>query len=141
MGYDKQLFNSTHKKLLNWCLDNCVVFEGDSPTPTNWDYSQNNWMVDEKGVLTGIIDFENTLWGLPFDSFGVILERYTYDKPLLRASFMDGYGLPENHETDVKMKILSAKIAFADVNAGYAQNNSRFFECGNRTLSRLIESV
>ena len=111
------------------------------PVPTNWGYSPNNWMVDENGVFTGIIDFENMLWRLPYDSFGVITERYTFDKPLLEEALFDGYGLPKDEVTGIKMKILSAKLCFADIYSGYISNNPRFLNCGRRMLLRLMENV
>ena len=136
-GFEKRLFDVSHKRLLEWCLETCEVFYGDTPSPTNWDFSPNNWMADENGIFTGMIDFENMLWGLPLDSFGVVLERYTYDKPALRNALLEGYGLPNDEITSVKMKILAVKMAFADVLNGYLENNARFSECGNKVLADL----
>ena len=140
-GYDKQLIDASHQRLVAWCLDNCEIFNDGVPTPTNWDFSPNNWMVDKNGVLTGLIDFENMLWGLPLDSFGVVLERYTYDKPALRNALLEGYGLPNDEITSVRMKILAVKMAFADVLNGYLENNARFSECGRRMLSELTKNI
>ena len=139
-GFDKQLFDASHERLLSWCLDNCEVFRGDKPTPTNWDFSPNNWMVDAEGRLTGLIDFENMMWGLPLDSFGVVLERYAYEKFALRNALFEGYGLPNNETTAIKMKILAVKMAFADVLLGHSENNSRFYECGSRALADLVKN-
>lgn len=66
--------------------------------PTNWDFSQNNWMVDENGMFTGFIDFENMLWGIDVDSFGVVIERYTQDRLRLRKALFEGYGLDDSLE-------------------------------------------
>ena len=135
--YDNRLTEYSHNRLLEWCLGNCDVFADDAPTPTNWDFSPNNWMVDKNGIFTGIIDFENMLWGLPLDSFGVVLERYAYNKPELAAALFEGYGLPSDEETAIKMKILAVKMAFADVLNGHLETNSRFSECGIRALADL----
>ncbi len=139
-GYDRGLFDSSHKVLVDWCLNNCTVFADDYPCPTNWDFSQNNWMVDEKGKFTGFIDFENMFWGLPLDSFGVVISRYTYDKPHLLEALFNGYGLDNDDETKLKMKILSIKMALADVLLGNSTNNSRFYECGKRLLKDLMDN-
>jgi len=141
LGSGKELFNDAHERLLTWCLDNCEVFRGDAPMPTNWDYSPNNWLVDDGGRFTGVIDFENMLWGLPLDSFGVVVERYTFDKPRLQAAFFEGYSLPSDAETEIKMRILRAKVAFADVYTGFVENNARFSELGNRMLSELTQDI
>jgi len=96
-------------------------------------------MVDDNGDFTGFIDFEKALWGLLYDSFGVIIERYTFDKPTLKESFLSGYGLPNDDITKVKIKILSVKMALGDICSGISYNHPRFLECGNRMLSHLIE--
>jgi hypothetical protein len=140
LGYDNGLFTNSHKPLVEWCLNNCIIFDDEIPTLTNWDFSQNNWMVDDREEFTGFIDFENTLWGLSLDSFGVITERYTFDKPILREAFFEGYGLPKDAVTKEKMRILSVKMALADIYNGYSQNHPRFLECGKRMLSHLIRN-
>lgn len=137
LGYDEKLFTCSHKPLVKWCLSNCTLFGDEVPTYTNWDFSQNNWMVNDYGELTGFIDFEKTLWGLPLDSFGVITERYTFDKPILREAFFEGYDLPNDIVTKEKIKILNVKMALSDIYNGFSHNHPRFLECGNRMLSYL----
>jgi len=92
-GYDKGFLNNSDKELVEWCINNSDVFTNSKPVPTNWDFSQNNWMVDDNGEFTGFIDFENMLWGIDVDSFGVVIERYTQNRPILRQALFDGYGL------------------------------------------------
>lgn len=138
-GYDKGLFNNAHKELLNWCISNSPVFAGDAPSPVNWDYSQNNWMVDETGRFTGFIDFESMLWGLPLDSFGVVIERYTFGKPYLRDALFQGYGLDNGEASKVKLRILSVKMALSDICNGYTNHHLRFFECGTRLMKHMLD--
>lgn len=137
-GRDLGLFGAEHAALVRRCLGNAGVFRGDLPTYTNWDFSQNNWMVDDRGEFAGFIDFEHTRWGLPLDSFGVILERYTADRPALRAAFFEGYGLNGDEETREKLFFLSVKMAMADVVGGFSHGHSRFLACGRRMLERLV---
>lgn len=139
-GYDKHLFDSSHEALFDFCLKNSTAFVEDYPCPTNWDFSQNNWMIDENGEFTGFIDFENMLWGLPLDSFGVIIERYTFDKPYLKEAFFKGYGLNNDELTKIKIEILSIKMAMADIYNGYTNNHPRFFECGQRLLNSIMKN-
>ncbi|MFC3925078.1 aminoglycoside phosphotransferase family protein [Clostridium punense] len=137
LGVDKFIFDEGDKNLIEWCLKKCDVFKNCTPVPTNWDFSQNNWMVDRNGVFTGLIDFENMLWGIDVDSFGVIIERYTYDKPCLREAFYQGYGLENNSEKQLQIFIISVKMAIADICHGILNNNERFFMCGRRLLNDL----
>jgi hypothetical protein len=139
-GFDKQLFDNSDMQLVEWCIKKCDIFKDCIPVPTNWDYSQNNWMVDETGIFTGLIDFENMLWGIDVDSFGVIIERYTYDKPYLKESFFQGYGLENNSERRLQVFIISVKMALADIYNGVTNNHERFFQCGRRLLNDLKES-
>lgn len=136
-GYDKGLFGALHKALVDWCMNNSTVFAEDRPVPTNWDFSQNNWMVDENGRFTGFIDFESMLWGLPLDSFGVVVERYTYGKPDLKEALFQGYGLGNNEMTKLKLMILSVKMSLSDMHNGYFHHHPRFYECGKRLFEHI----
>lgn len=137
-GYDQGLFSDNDKELLDWCLKNSHVFSGCKPVPTHWDYSQNNWMIDETGNFTGIIDFENTLWGIDYDSFGVTVERYALDEPELLKALFAGYGMEQTEQNRVKLQICLAKMAFADVTYGHATNYDRAYACGKKLLGKLI---
>jgi len=133
-AHDYKIIDALCEPLIKWSLENCIIFKDDYPTPTNWDLSQNNWMVDNGGKLTGFIDFENMLWGLPLDSFAVIQERYTFDKPYLEASFCEGYGLERDEITMQKQKVLSVNSSLASAVYGHTGNNPYFFDCGIRRL-------
>jgi hypothetical protein len=138
-GFDKHLFNNSDRQLVEWCIKKCDIFKECMPVPTNWDFSQNNWMVDENGIFTGLIDFENMLWGIDVDSFGVIIERYTYDKPCLKEAFLEGYGLENSSERQLQVLIISVKMAIADIYNGVTNNHERFLVCGRMLLNDLKE--
>jgi hypothetical protein len=136
---DNEILDYSYKSLIEWCLDNCNIFRDDYPAPTNWDLSQNNWMVDDNGIFTGFIDFENMLWSLPLDSFAVMQERYTFDKPHLLDSFYGGYGLVRNELTELKQKILSVNSSMASIDYGHKASYQYFFDCGMRMLKSIKE--
>ncbi|QTA37917.1 aminoglycoside phosphotransferase family protein [Thermosipho ferrireducens] len=137
LGYDKELFNGSDKELVQWCMKHSYVFANNKPVPTNWDFSQNNWMVDENGRFTGFIDFENMLWGIDVDSFGIIIERYTPDRPRLRKALFEGYGLEKSEEKHLQLKIVSVKIAIADITYGASIGNSRIFSLAKNLMENL----
>jgi hypothetical protein len=139
-AYDLMIIDDAYSPLIEWCLRNCDIFKGEVPVPTNWDLSQNNWMVDEQGTFTGFIDFENMRWGISLDSFAVITERYTFDKPLLKQSFFDGYGLKEDEITKHKQMILSVNSSIASIVFGHRDSNTRFFDCGMRMLKHIKDN-
>lgn len=136
-GYDKGLLNNSDKNLVEWCIKNAGVFKNSKPVPTNWDFSQNNWMVDEDGKFTGFIDFENMLWGIDIDSFGIVIERYTQDKPRLRQALFEGYGLENSMEKQLQLRIVTVKMAIADIAYGPSIGDDRIFSLGRRLMDSL----
>jgi len=137
-GYDKGLLSDNDKKLVEWSINNCDVFSESKPVPTNWDYSPQNWMVDSNGDFTGIIDFENMLWGIDVSSFGVVIERYTYDRPNLRQAIFEGYGLENDLKRQMEIRIISVNIAIGDIVYGSSINDSRIASLGRNLLDSLI---
>ena len=124
-GCDNGLFSVKEQESINWALNNSHCFSASEPMPTNWDFSPQNWMCQKDGNFTGIIDFEKMLWGLDYDSFGVLIERYVPQKPKLRESFFEGYGLRNTDEEIIKLKVISIKIAAIDVVFGTSINEDR----------------
>lgn len=136
-GYDKGLLDNSDKELVEWCMKHSDVFVNSKPVPTNWDFSQNNWMVDENAKFTGFIDFENMLWGIDVDSFGIVIERYTPNRPKLRKALFEGYGLENSEEKQLQLKIVSVKIAIADITYGASIGNARIFSLARNLLDNL----
>jgi len=139
-AYDKKIIDVSYEPLIKWSLDNCFIFADEVPVPTNWDLSQNNWMVNEIGEFIGFIDFENMRWGLSLDSFAVIKERYTFDKPFLLDSFYSGYGLVHSDVEKIKQTILGVNSSIASIVYGYLYGNKRFYDCGARMLQSLLSN-
>ena len=137
-GYDKGVLYESDKKLVQWCMNNSYVFKDSKPVPTNWDFSQNNWMVDSQGNFQGLIDFENMLWGIDMDSFGIIIERYTQNRPLLRKAIFEGYGLENSIKRQMQLRIISTKIAIADITYGANTEDKRLISLGRSLINNLI---
>lgn len=136
-GYDKGLLDNSDKSLVEWCIKNSNAFNNSKPVPTNWDFSQNNWMIDSSGNFTGFIDFENMLWGIDIDNFGVVLERYTQDKPKLTQAMFEGYGLENDVKREIQLRIVSVKLAVADIIYGSSNNDNRIFSLARNMLNNL----
>ena len=98
-------------------------------------------MADENGSFTGFIDFENMLWGIDFDSFGVIIERYTKDKPRLLKSFLTGYGFEDNEKNGTKLNILMLNMAMVDITYGHSMKDERLFMLGSELLKKVKRAV
>lgn len=89
----EQLLNSSEIELLDWALRNVKVFEHTKPVPISWDSTPGNWLVDENGVFTGMIDFENMLWGIDVDHFSILFERYFAGDAFAKRAFLKATGL------------------------------------------------
>ena len=64
-----QCFYSDEKRLIQWAIGTVDCYKDEKPVPTSEDYTPGNWLVNERGELAAIIDFENMLWSdrmLPF---------------------------------------------------------------------------
>lgn len=75
------------------------------PTPTFFDYTPGNWIVDGSGGLSGIIDFEHMAWGLPADPFARLLLDYFPLCEQGREAFYAGYGrdMERQHPEQVRI--------------------------------------
>ncbi|HUT60488.1 MAG TPA: aminoglycoside phosphotransferase family protein [Phycisphaerae bacterium] len=89
-------------------LDSLRGLTFDAPVPTSFDYTPGNWVVDERGELTGVIDFENMAWGLREDPFVRLLVDYFPQSRRLEDAFCDGYGRRpfEQHPERVRIGLL-----------------------------------
>jgi hypothetical protein len=75
------------------------------PVPTSWDFTPNNWVVDEQGKLVGIIDFENMAWGLRADPFvRLVIDYFPHDGKCEEA-FYAGYGCAPPKEAPEQLHI------------------------------------
>lgn len=140
-GLNAKILTLDNEALVQWCQDNVDVFKHCVSVPTNWDYSPNNWLIDTQGNFTGVIDFENMLWGVDFDSFGVIIERYTHDQPHLLQAFFNGYGFENSLENQIRLNILEIKMAMADIIVGYENNLKRNYEFGKALLNQVASDI
>ena len=94
-------------------------------------------MVDSNGGFTGLIDFENMLWGIDVDNFGIVIERYTPNRPKLRKAIFEGYGLENDLNTEIQLKIVSVKVAIADITYGSSINDTRIYSLARNLLDNL----
>jgi len=134
---DKRQIDSWLTPLIERAILQCDLFSDEVPVPTNWDLSPRNWMVDKNKNFIGFIDYENTSWGILLDSFGVVTHRCAYDKPYLTKAFFEGYGLVFDDVTRQKMQISDVKQVLEELFSGYAGENQRWIECGNKVLHNL----
>lgn len=123
-------------ELMEWALQNVEVFEHAQPVPVNWDSTPGNWLVDRMGRFSGMIDFENMLWGIDVDSFSILFERYFEDRTDIMKSFFTGYGLEVLEEKSIHIKICCIKLGLSNIHWGEKHGSLKVVSFGRALLQR-----
>ncbi|MCM3700537.1 aminoglycoside phosphotransferase family protein [Paenibacillus macerans] len=127
-------------ELFEWASKNVDVFKGSKPVPISWDSTPGNWLVDDKGKFSGMIDFENMLWGIDVDHFSILFERYFIENELAMKAFFEGYGTETLQHKNIHMTICCIKLAIGDIFWGAQNNVPKVNEYGRNLLKRLYEN-
>jgi Ser/Thr protein kinase RdoA (MazF antagonist) len=114
------------------------IFRYEVPTIINTDYTSNNWLVDEEGKLTGIIDFEHIFRGVLVDAFARFLLQP--DFPGLLA-FFDGYGSNPLAEKREQARIVCLRLALFYVAYGAKTENLVWIERSKQAMRHLDERL
>ncbi len=134
------LLESSEVELLDWALQNVDAFEYTKPVPISWDSTPGNWLVDEVGIFTGMIDFENMLWGIDVDNFSILFERYFTGNESAMKAFFKGYGLEVIKEKNIQIKICCIKMALGDIYWGTQYNSPRVIEYGRNLMNQIYNN-
>ncbi|WP_162551077.1 aminoglycoside phosphotransferase family protein [Paenibacillus tepidiphilus] len=133
----EELLQPQEQKLADWALAHVDVFAGAQPVPIGWDSTPGNWLVGSNGELTGMIDFENMLWGVDADHFSILFERYFIEDPQAEQAFFAGYGpdFPLAHRE--RLRICCIKLALGDIYWGTRHGMPAVAVYGRRLLAQL----
>lgn len=134
------LLQPAELELLEWALQNAGVFEGSKPVPISWDSTPGNWLVDSNGILTGLIDFENMLWGVDIDHFSVLLEKYFIKDERAKVAFFEGYGDEILTQKQIHIRICCIKLALGDLYWGTQNNMPKVIANGRKLLASLLKA-
>lgn len=137
---EQNLLTSMEIELVQWALQNIQAFEHVKPVPISWDSTPGNWLVDENGTLTGMIDFENMLWGIDVDHFSILFERYFADNKVAMNAFFNGYGLEVLKEKKEQIQICCIKMAIADIYYGTQNNTQIVINYGRNLLQQIYDN-
>ncbi|MEF2965817.1 aminoglycoside phosphotransferase family protein [Paenibacillus sp. M1] len=124
-------------ELAEWASQHASAFEHSKPVPVSWDSTPGNWLVNDAGLFTGMIDFENMLWGIDVDSFSILFERYFAEDESAMKAFFAGYGPEILQEKNTQIKICCIKMAIGDIYWGTQNNSPRVCEYGRGLLNRI----
>lgn len=137
---EQNLLTSMEIELVQWALQNIQAFEHVKPVPISWDSTPGNWLVGKSGTLTGMIDFENMLWGIDVDHFSILFERYFVDNKVAMKAFFNGYGLEVLKEKKEQIQICCIKMAIADIYYGTQNNTQIVINYGRNLLQQIYDN-
>jgi hypothetical protein len=137
---EQNLLTSMEIELVQWALQNVKVFEHVKPAPISWDSTPGNWLVNEDGTLTGMIDFENMLWGIDVDHFSILFERYFADNKVAMNAFFKGYGVDVLKEKKEQIQICCIKMAIGDIYYGTQNNSQVIVNYGRNLLNQIYNN-
>lgn len=136
---EKGLLEASEQELVHWALQNVQIFAGARPVPVSWDSTPGNWLVDERGVLTGMIDFENMLWGIDVDSFSILYSRYFSENPSACRAFFQGYGPEVLQHRSGEIQICCIKMAIGDICWGTQHDAPGVVRYGRELLHKIYD--
>lgn len=134
---EEDLLQSSEIALTDWALQNAQIFRHSKPVPISWDSTPGNWLVDDQGILTGMIDFENMLWGLAVDNFSILFARYFIDHPSARDAYFAGYGPEVLKSRSAEIQICCIKMALGDICWGTHNHQPEVVRSGRELMKRI----
>lgn len=123
---------------LQWAYQNLDVYRGEVAVPINNDYSPKNWLVNDRGEFTGVIDLECMQWGLQVDSFAELWLKYFPDGPDLEDAFFTGYGWDPRREAPLQVRNVKIKMGLANVVWGIESHTPLAVDRGRRLLRDVL---
>lgn len=117
------------------------AFDGERPLPCHRDYCPANWLVDERGRWSGIIDFEFSRWDVRCADFTRYPAWEWMDRPDLIAAFFEGYGRPRSPAEEQQILYGYVLYAAAAVAWGIDTSYAGFAAEGRLALKRLGERL
>ncbi|MFM9331220.1 aminoglycoside phosphotransferase family protein [Paenibacillus mesotrionivorans] len=133
----QELLSPAEAELADWALRHTGVFENVKPVPISWDSTPGNWMVDNRGMFAGMIDFENMLWGIDADTFSILFERYFAEDTPGMLAFFQGYGLEVLEAKREHIHICCIKMGLGDIYWGTQNRSARIVDYGRQLLDRI----
>ncbi|AIQ46325.1 hypothetical protein R70723_10885 [Paenibacillus sp. FSL R7-0273] len=138
---EADLLEPAEEVSLHWAMEQAEVFAGAKPVPVSWDSTPGNWLVGAGGEFTGMIDFENMLWGVEVDSFAALFEKYFINDEASMKAFFAGYGSDILQEKQIQIRISCIKLALGDIYWGTRQTMPGAAAKGRRLLQAQLKYI
>ena len=113
------------------------AFEGERPVPCHRDYCMANWLVNNQGEWTGIIDFEFAHWDVRVADFSRYPDWSWIGRPDLVDAFFAGYGRPLTPTEEQQLLVAHAEYALSAITWGHDNAFYGFEREGRESLAHL----
>jgi Ser/Thr protein kinase RdoA (MazF antagonist) len=127
--------------ILTSIVEAIPAFEGESFVPCHRDYCAANWLVDGRGTLTGIIDFEFSQWDIRMADFSRDPDWNWIRRPDLSEAFLEGYGRPLSPQEQEQLLVARAEYALGAILWGRDVGYHGFEREGRDALRHLASSL
>lgn len=113
------------------------AFACERPIPCHRDYCPANWLVNAMGALTGVIDFEFSLWDVRVADFSRDPNWAWVRRPDLVTAFFEGYGWSPTATQEQQLIVAHAEYALGAIIWGRENAFFGFEREGREAISRL----
>ncbi len=117
------------------------AFEGERPVPCHRDYCMANWLVNNQGEWTGIIDFEFAHWDVRVADFSRYPDWSWIGRPDLVDAFFAGYGRPLTPAQEQQLLVAHAEYALSAITWGRDNSFYGFEREGRESLAHLAPLI
>lgn len=132
-----EYINTDELDTLQAASDLIPAFEGEPPVPCHRDYCAANWLIDEEGVWTGVIDFEFAYCDVRVADFGRDPDWYWIHRPDLVEAFFEGYGRSLTPTEEQQLLVARAEYALSAITWGQDNAFYGFEREGRESLAHL----
>ncbi len=134
-----QYINDHEFKTLQAVLTMTPAFANERPLPCHRDYCAANWLVNEAGGLSGIIDFEFAYWDVRAADFARDPNWSWMHRPDLLTAFFEGYGRSLTTAEETQLFVARADYALGAILWGRDHQFYGFEQEGHDALAHLAQ--
>lgn len=122
-------------------VERIPAFAGERPVPCHYDYCPPNWLVDVRGALTGIIDFEFSRWDVRAADFARLPGWEWMTRPDLSDAFFAGYDRAATPHERTQLHVARVQYALGAIVWGCEHEYFGFAAEGRQALRHLASTL
>jgi Ser/Thr protein kinase RdoA (MazF antagonist) len=132
-----RLVRLEEERSIRGALELVDAFEAEHPIPCHRDYCAANWLVDEDGGWTGVIDFEFSQWDVRVSDLARDPGWNWIQRPDLFDAFLEGYDRRLSPGEEQQLLVARATYALGAIVWGHQHAFYGFEHEGRQALAHL----